>query len=112
MNENLDNALAGLDLDAMDDFEGKSITQGNAENMSFSQDVPLLVTLEVASTEITLGELSQAKDGDVLRLDKVAGEPLDVKVNGIFFAKAEVVMTEGQYGLKFITKKASEQEEA
>ena len=35
MNENLDNALAGLDLDAMDDFEGKSITQGNAENMSF-----------------------------------------------------------------------------
>jgi len=37
----------------------------------------------------------------VLKLDKVAGEALDVKVNGVFFAKAEVVMVEGQYGLKF-----------
>ncbi|GAB0110491.1 FliM/FliN family flagellar motor switch protein [Pseudoalteromonas distincta] len=112
MNENLDSALAGLDLDGIDDLEGKSAAKGNAENMSFFQDVPLLVTLEVASTEITLGELSQAKDGDVLRLDKVAGEPLDVKVNGVYFAKAEVVMAEGQYGLKFIKEDASEQEDA
>ena len=114
MNENLDSALAGLDLDldGMDDFENKSVEQGNAENMSFFQDVPLLVTLEVASTEITLGELRQAKDGDVLGLDKVAGEPLDVKVNGVFFAKAEVVMAEGKYALKFINEDAPEQEEA
>lgn len=112
MNENLDSALAGLDLDGIDDFDGKALTQSNSENMSFFQDVPLLVTLEVASTEISLGELSQAKDGDVLRLDKVAGEPLDVKVNGVFFAKAEVVMADGQYGLKFINEDASEKEEA
>lgn len=111
MNDNLDNALAGLDLEGIDEFDVKSITEDNAENMSFFRDVPLQVTLEVASTEITLGELSQAKDGDVLRLDKAAGEALDVKVNGVFFAKAEVVMTEGQYGLKFITSKALEQEE-
>lgn len=112
MNENLDSALEGLDLDGIDELEGEAQPQANSSNMSFFQDVPLLVTLEVASTEITLGELSEAKDGDVLRLDKVAGEPLDVKVNGVFFAKAEVVMAEGQYGLKFLKEDASEQEEA
>ena len=101
MNENLDSALAGLELDAFDGFDDKSADKTNEGNMSFFQDVPLLVTLEVASTEITLGELSQAKEGDVLKLDKVAGEALDVKVKGVFFAKAEVVMVEGQYGLKF-----------
>uniref|UniRef100_UPI001594FCF4 FliM/FliN family flagellar motor switch protein n=2 Tax=Gammaproteobacteria TaxID=1236 RepID=UPI001594FCF4 len=44
----------------------------------------------------------QATHGDVLRLDKAAGEPMDVKVNGVYFAKAEVVMVDGQYGIKFI----------
>lgn len=111
MNENLDSALAGLDLEGMDEFEGKSLSAADPENMSFFADVPLLVTLEVASTEITLGELSQAKDGDVLKLDKLAGEPLDVKVNGVFFSKAEVVMADGQYGLKFLAEKSSEKEE-
>ncbi len=68
----------------------------NFTQASIQQDLAM-----IASTEITLGELSQAKEGDVLKLDKVAGEALDVKVNGVFFAKAEVVMVEGQYGLKF-----------
>ena len=99
MNDNLDAALADLDLD---DIASDVSAGTNNSDMSLFEDVPLTVTLEVANTEITLGELSQAKHGDVLRLDKEAGQPLDVKVNGVYFAKAQVVMVEGQYGLKFI----------
>ncbi|WP_404338638.1 FliM/FliN family flagellar motor switch protein [Pseudoalteromonas mariniglutinosa] len=108
MNDNLDAALAGLELDDLDNDAAASNQQ---DNMALFEDVPLTITLEVANTEITLGELSQAKHGDVLRLDKEAGQPLDVKVNGVYFAKAEVVMVDGQYGLKFINQESSAQAE-
>ncbi|MBE0378077.1 FliM/FliN family flagellar motor switch protein [Pseudoalteromonas prydzensis] len=99
MSDNLDDALAGLELDGLDDL---TTSPSEDNDMSMFADVPLTITLEVASTELTLGELSQATHGDVLRLDKAAGEPMDVKVNGVYFAKAEVVMVDGQYGIKFI----------
>ena len=107
MTYNLDDALAGLELDGLDNL---SAEPSNENDMSVFADVPLTITLEVASTELTLGELSQAKHGDVLRLDKAAGEPMDVKVNGVYFAKAEVVLVDGQYGIKFISQ--DEQEKA
>ncbi|WP_306520066.1 FliM/FliN family flagellar motor switch protein [Rheinheimera sp.] len=100
------NPLADLDMLEMDDLFGeskaaKSVSGGNG--MSRFMDVPLTVTLEVSSAEVTLGELSKAQAGDVLALEKTVGEPLDVKVNGVLFAKAEVVMVNGKYGLKFVS---------
>ncbi|MDP2716675.1 FliM/FliN family flagellar motor switch protein [Rheinheimera sp.] len=104
----LDAALAGLDMMDMDDIfeqEGQAAAT-KADGLSMFRDVPLTVTLEVASAEVTLGELSRASVGDVLPLEKAVGEPLDVKVNGVLFAKAEVVMVDGKYGLKFVNRKA------
>lgn len=103
---NNENPLAELDMLEMDDLFGegkaaKSVHGGNG--MSRFMDVPLTVTLEVSSAEVTLGELSKAQAGDVLALEKTVGEPLDVKVNGVLFAKAEVVMVNGKYGLKFVS---------
>lgn len=106
----LDAALAGLDMMEMDDIfeqgQGTDGASGQVDGLSMFRDVPLTVTLEVASTEVTLGELSRAGVGDVLQLDKAVGEALDVKVNGVLFAKAEVVMVDGKYGLKFVNRKA------
>ncbi len=100
------NPLAELDMLEMDDLFGdgqgtKSAPAGSG--ISRFMDVPLTVTLEVSSAEVTLGELSKAQAGDVLALEKTVGEPLDVKVNGVLFAKAEVVMVNGKYGLKFVS---------
>lgn len=104
--KNADNAFSGLDMMDMDDlFNDQDVTGAKSADISIFRDVPLTVTLEVASTEVTLGELSQAGVGDVLPLDKVIGEPLDVKVNGILFARAEVVTVDGRYGLKFVSGK-------
>ncbi len=87
--------------------EEKTDKATGALGMDMFRDVPLTVTLEVSSTEVTLGELSGAEAGDVLPLDKPIGEPLDVKVNGVLFAKAEVVMVNGKYGLKFVSTQNS-----
>ncbi|MCX9565243.1 flagellar motor switch protein FliN, partial [Vibrio cholerae] len=61
--------------------------------------IPVVVTLEVASKEITLGELMKAGEGTVIELDKLNGEPLDVKVNGSLMGHAEVVIVNDKYGL-------------
>ena len=105
MSEDINAALADLDLADMDDLSEESMDFDKAtktNDLHFFQEVPLKVTLEVASAEITLGELSRVQDGDVLPLEKMAGEPLDVMVNGLLFAKGQVVMVDGRYGIKFI----------
>jgi flagellar motor switch protein FliN/FliY len=107
--QNTQGGLGELDLLEMEDLfgTGSAVTapqaSGHAAGMAKFMDVPLTVTLEVASCEVTLGELANARAGDVLPLDKAVGEPLDVKVNGVLFAKAEVVMVNGKYGLKFVS---------
>lgn len=72
------------------------------QDLSFFGKIPVNVTLEVASTEITLKELMDVDADSVIALDKLAGEPLDVKVNGALFAKAEVVVMNGNYGLRIV----------
>ncbi|MGE8296127.1 MAG: flagellar motor switch protein FliN [Pseudomonas sp.] len=95
---------AGLTLDesvsdAMPEQAPAALPQ---QDLSFFGKIPVNVTLEVASTEITLKELMDVDAGSVIALDKLAGEPLDVKVNGALFAKAEVVVMNGNYGLRIV----------
>ncbi|MGF1750645.1 MULTISPECIES: flagellar motor switch protein FliN [Vibrio] len=71
-------------------------------DLSFFKSIPVTVTLEVASKEIALGELMSAGEGSVIELDKLNGEPLDVKVNGSLMGHAEVVVINDKYGLKLI----------
>lgn len=71
-------------------------------NMSLFSRIPVTMTLEVASVEISLAELMSITGDSVIELDKLAGEPLDIKVNGIQFGKAEVVVLNDKYGLRII----------
>ena len=71
-------------------------------DLNFFGKIPVSVTLEVASTEISLRELMDVDTSSVIVLDKLAGAPLDVKVNGALFAKAEVVVVNGNYGLRIV----------
>ncbi|GKX50198.1 flagellar motor switch protein FliN [Budvicia aquatica] len=71
-------------------------------NMSLFSRIPVTMTLEVASVEISLAELMSISGDSVIELDKLAGEPLDIKVNGILFGKAEVVVLNDKYGLRII----------
>ncbi|WP_045048825.1 flagellar motor switch protein FliN [Rouxiella chamberiensis] len=70
--------------------------------MSLFSRIPVTLTLEVASAEITLAELMSVDNDSVIELDKLAGDSLDVKINGILFGKAEVVVVNDKYGLRLI----------
>jgi flagellar motor switch protein FliN/FliY len=70
--------------------------------MSLFSRIPVNLTLEVASVNISLAELMTLTDDSVVELDKMAGEALDIKVNGILFGKAEVVVLNDKYGLRII----------
>ncbi|KKC99839.1 MULTISPECIES: flagellar motor switch protein FliN [Photobacterium] len=73
-----------------------------ARDINFFKKIPVTVTLEVSSTEVSLGELMKAGEGSVIELDKLNGEPLDVKVNGSLMGHAEVVVVNDKYGLRLI----------
>ncbi|VVE88258.1 FliM/FliN family flagellar motor switch protein [Pandoraea bronchicola] len=70
--------------------------------------VPVKLTLEVGATRLTLGELAALRADDVLSLDRAAGAPLAVLVNGVPVGLAEVVASGAQYGLKILTLDALE----
>ncbi|MDZ4261970.1 MAG: flagellar motor switch protein FliN [Pseudomonadota bacterium] len=83
-------------------FDSAPAPQAPQQDLSFFGKIPVNVTLEVASTEIPLKDLMEVDISSVIMLDKLAGEPLDVKVNGTLFAKAEVVVMNGNYGLRIM----------
>lgn len=100
-----------LDMDSIDGLEDileddASSISANAEptpkSLSFFHNLPVDVTLEVASTKLVIGDLMMLSSGAVIELDKLADEPLDVKVNGQLLATAEVVVVNGKYGVKLI----------
>lgn len=70
--------------------------------------VPVKLTLEVGAARLTLGELAALRADDVLSLDRAAGAPLSVLVNGVPVGLAEVVVSGTQYGLKILTLDAIE----
>ncbi|HIE5390025.1 TPA: FliM/FliN family flagellar motor switch protein [Enterobacter cancerogenus] len=70
--------------------------------MALFSRIPVTLTLEVASVEVSLAELMTVGHDSVVELDKMAGEPLDIKVNGILFGKAEAVVLNDKYGLRIL----------
>ena len=63
-------------------------------------DIPVTLSMEVGSTDIAIRNLLQLSQGSVVELDRVAGEPLDVKVNGTLIAHGEVVVVNDKYGIR------------
>jgi flagellar motor switch protein FliN len=64
--------------------------------------IPVQLTLEVGTATVSLAELMEVDAGSVLELDRLAGEPLLIKVNGAVVGRAEVVVAGENYGLKII----------
>lgn len=82
--------------------------QTDERRMALFSRIPVTLTLEVSSVDISLAELMSVNSDSVIELDKMAGEPLDIKVNGIAFGKAEVVVLNDKYGLRIIEFNAKE----
>ncbi|MCH5271211.1 MAG: flagellar motor switch phosphatase FliY [Lachnospiraceae bacterium] len=70
------------------------------ENIGLIMDVPLEVTVELGRTSKSISEILEFAPGTIIELDRIAGEPIDVLVNGKFVARGEVVVIEESFGIR------------
>ena len=81
-------------------FAGTYPTSLQPENIDLIMDVPLEVTVELGRTHKSIQEILDFAPGTILELNKIAGEPIDVLVNGKYVAKGEVVVIEESFGIR------------
>jgi flagellar motor switch protein FliN/FliY len=74
----------------------------SAESISLIKDVPLEVTVELGRTNKSIADILEFAPGTIIELDKIAGEPIDILVNGKFVAKGEVVVIEESFGVRIM----------
>ncbi len=78
-------------------------------NLEAVLDIPVTLSIELGRTRLSIRELLALSPGAVVRLDRPAGEPLDILVNGCLLARGEVVVVNDRFGIR-ITEIASPEE--
>ncbi|ORE88622.1 flagellar motor switch protein FliN [Oceanococcus atlanticus] len=77
--------------------------EGESEvNLDLILDVPITLSMEVGHAKVPIRNLLQLNQGSVVELDRVAGEPLDVFVNGTLIAHGEVVVVNDKFGVRLL----------
>ena len=81
-------------------FSNENMGATGQENIGLIKDVPLEVTVELGRTTKSISDILDFSPGTIIELDRIAGEPIDVLVNGKFVAKGEVVVIEESFGVR------------
>ena len=106
--ENLDDEWAAAMTEQADDVKpvqlqelgGAVAAGGIGSDLDLIMDIPVTLSMELGKTEIAIRNLMQLTQGSVVELDRFAGEPLDVLVNGTLIAHGEVVVVNDKYGIR------------
>lgn len=96
-----EDAAQAVDLEEFD--EAPAAGSGGVEgrpDLDVILDIPVSISMEVGRTAITIRNLLQLNQGSVIELDRLAGEPLDVLVNGTLIAHGEVVVVNEKFGIR------------
>ena len=102
------------DEETVDDFEAAAFQEFNSQpedrrpssvageevNLDVILDVPVTISMEIGRTQINIRNLLQLNQGSVVELERFAGEPLDVLVNGTLIAHGEVVVINDKFGIR------------
>lgn len=75
--------------------------RASIENLRVLENIEVQMTVEVGRTEITIRDLLRLSEGSVVELDRLAGDPLDILINGTMIAKGEIVMVGERFGVRF-----------
>lgn len=78
--------------------EKKSASSGR--DIKFLLDVPLTVTVEIGKTRMLINDLLQLGQGSIVELNKLAGDPMEILVNGKLIARGEVVVVNEKFGIR------------
>ena len=82
------------------DFSNKGTRPDTPNDIDFILDIPVQLTVELGRTKIAIKNLLQLAQGSVVELDGLAGEPMDVLVNGCLIAQGEVVVVNDKFGIR------------
>ncbi len=82
------------------ELSGSPAPNGMASDIDMILDIPVLLTVELGRTKIAIKNLLQLAQGSVVELDGLAGEPMDVLVNGTLIAQGEVVVVNDKFGVR------------
>lgn len=95
MNQN--NQAAAMDFERL---SGENLDGAAEMNLDVILDVPVTMTLEVGRARIPIRNLLQLNQGSVVELERAAGDPLDVYINGTLIAQGEVVVVNDRFGVR------------
>ncbi len=87
-------------VDIFERFDAVSPSTGPVQNIDMIMDIPVTLTVELGRTKIAIRSLLQLAQGSVVELDGLAGEPMDVLVNGCLIAQGEVVVVNEKFGIR------------
>ncbi|MBN2040957.1 MAG: flagellar motor switch protein FliN [Spirochaetes bacterium] len=79
---------------------GESVPYGAGSNISLLMDVPMMLTVELGKTRYLVRDILGLGEGSIIELDKLAGEPVDLLVNGKLIARGEVVVIDENFGVR------------
>jgi flagellar motor switch protein FliN/FliY len=82
------------------EFSSSNKLEGTQNDIDFILDIPVQLTVELGRTKISIKNLLQLAQGSVVELDGMAGEPMDVLVNGCLIAQGEVVVVNDKFGIR------------
>ena len=80
-------------------LEEQSVETSGVEDEAVKQ-IPVTLSVEVGRSDISIQDLLQLNQGSVVQLDRAAGEPMDIRVNGCLMAHGEVVVVNDQFGVR------------
>ena len=89
--------LQGNEKIAIDDIAAVHL---DARDLEMIMDIPVKLSVELGRTRITIKQLLELAQGSVVELDGLAGEPMDILINGYLIAQGEVVVVEDKYGIR------------
>lgn len=98
--EETTDAVADVAAAGFDNLEDNSSGSSDDINMDVILDIPVKLSMEIGRTSVNIRSLLQLNQGSVIELDRMAGEPLDVLVNGTLIAHGEVVVVNEKFGIR------------
>ena len=88
------------EADSQVESEKSAATSVDELNLDVILDVPVTLSMEIGRTQINIRNLLQLNQGSIVELDRFAGEPLDILVNGTLIAHGEVVVINDKFGIR------------
>ncbi|MCK0163838.1 flagellar motor switch protein FliN [Marinobacter sp. S6332] len=98
--ESEDSGVRAAPMEEFDEGTMAAHGSGTPPDLDVILDIPVSISMEVGNTQIPIRNLLQLNQGSVIELDRLAGEPLDVLVNGTLIAHGEVVMVNEKFGIR------------